>query len=404
MAIQARIYTGMLEKHLSSYRQMAILTGPRQVGKTTLCRRSEHEADRFYFNWDNGAHRQQILAGPSEIARICELDRPRATKPILLFDELHKFGKWKDYLKGFFDAYEDRCHLLVTGSAKLDFFRHGGDSLMGRYFPYRLHPFSVAELLHAPDRKDAIIAAPQKLETALWHKLLQHGGFPEPFIQSDPKFTRRWRSLRTKQFVREDLRDYSRVSEIQLLETLATLLAERSGEQIVYANLAKQLQVAPQTAKAWIEILVAGYLGFLVRPYYKNINKALRKEPKWYLRDWGGLEDAGSKAETLVACHLLKAVEYWTDSGEGHFELRYIRDKQKREVDFLVLRENAPWILVEVKQSDTRLSPNLKYFQAATRAEHAFQVVLDLDFESIDCFAYSRPVVVPARTLLSQLV
>lgn len=400
MLTEARIYTAMLDKHLSSYRQMAILTGPRQVGKTTLCR----QPGRHYFNWDNMEHRQQILAGPQEIARICDLDRPRSKKPIVVFDELHKFGKWKDYLKGFFDTYEDRCQILVTGSAKLNFFRHGGDSLMGRYFPYRLHPFSVAELLHAPERKAAVIAPPQELETAIWHKLLAHGGFPEPFIQSDPNFTRRWRNLRTQQFIREDLRDYSRVNEIQLLEMLATLLAKRSGEQIVYANLAKQLQVSPQTAKAWVEILVAGYLGFLVRPYYKNINKALRKEPKWYVRDWSGLEDPGSKAETFVACHLLKAVEFWTDTGEGTFELCYIRDKQKREVDFLVLRNAEPWLLIEVKQADTQLSPNLAYFQTATGAQHAFQVVLDLDYETINCFDYTRPVVVPARTLLSQLV
>jgi predicted AAA+ superfamily ATPase len=225
-----------------------------------------------------------------------------------------------------------------------------------------------------------------------------------PLLRADLKFTQRWRRLRTQQFIREDLRDYSRVHEIQLLESLAELLARRSGEQIVYASLAKQVQVSPQTAKAWVDVLVAGYLGFLVRPYFTNISKALRKEPKWYLRDWGGVEDAGSKAETLVGCHLLKAVEFWTDSGEGDYELRYIRDKQKREVDFLILRDNAPWILVEVKQSDTRLSPNLAYFQAATGAEHAFQVVLALDYEAIDCFAYTRPVVVPARTLLSQLV
>jgi predicted AAA+ superfamily ATPase len=141
-----------------------------------------------------------------------------------------------------------------------------------------------------------------------------------------------------------------------------------------------------------------------VRPYYENISKALRKEPKWVLRDWSGLEGPGSKAETFIACHLLKAVEFWTDTGEGAFELCYVRDKQKREVDFLVLRDGAPWFLVEVKHADTMLSPNLAYFQEATGAEHAFQVVLDLPYEPINCFDYQRPVVVPARTFLSQLV
>lgn len=395
-----RIYESMVETHLSANRQIAILTGPRQVGKTTLCRQDE----RYYFNWDNIDHRQKILSGPQAIARACELDRPRAKAPILIFDELHKFGKWKDYLKGFFDTYEHQCRIVVTGSAKLDFFRKGGDSLMGRYFPYRLHPFSVAERIHAPSRKDDLIVAPQELDDTEWDKLLLHGGFPEPFVKGDPKFSKRWRNLRAQQFIREDLRDYSKVNELQLLETLAALLADRSGEQLVYANLAKQIQVSPQTAKSWVEILVAGYLGFLVRPYYKNINKALRKEPKWYLRDWSGIVDPGNRAETLVGCHLLKAVEYWTDTGEGSFELRYIRDKQKREVDFLIVRDAQPWILVEVKQADTQLSPNLAYFQKATGTQHAFQVVMDLEYEPINCFDYTRPVVVPAKTFLSQLV
>jgi predicted AAA+ superfamily ATPase len=275
---------------------------------------------------------------------------------------------------------------------------------MGRYFPYRLHPFSVGELLHAPNRQSALISEPLALDDTRWGCLWTHGGFPEPFLKADPRFTKRWRSLRTQQFIREDLRDYSRVNEVQLLATLATLLAERSSEQIVYANLAKQLQISSQTAKAWVGILVAGYLGFLVRPYYENISKALRKEPKWFLRDWSGLEGPGSKAETFIACHLLKAVEFWTDTGEGTYELRYIRDKQKREVDFLVLRDGAPWFLVEVKHADTKLSTNLAYYKEVTGAEHAFQVVLDLAYEPINCFDYKHPVVVPARTFLSQLV
>lgn len=399
MDVRPRIYGSVLQRHLSSYRQIAILTGPRQVGKTTLCR----QTGGLYFNWDNAEHRRRILAGQAEIAAICELDRPRERLPVIVFDELHKHTKWKEFLKGFFDVYEDRCRIVVTGSAKLDFFRRGGDSLMGRYFPYRLHPFSVAELLPGRER-DALVGRPAPLDESAWESLLVHGGFPEPFLRADRKFSRRWRDLRIRQFIREDLRDYGRVNEIQLLETLAAVLAERSGQQLVYANLAKQIQVAPQTAKAWVDVLVAGYMGFLVRPYHENISRALRKEPKWYLRDWSGVEDAGSRAETFVACHLLKAVEFWTDAGEGNFALRYLRDKQKREVDFLILRDARPWLLVEVKQSETRLSPNLVHFQRETGAARALQVVLELDYEGIDCFAYDRPVVVPARTFLSQLV
>ena len=153
-----------------------------------------------------------------------------------------------------------------------------------------------------------------------------------------------------------------------------------------------------------ITTLTSLHYGFLVRPWHKNITKALRKEPKWFLRDWSEIEDPGKRAETFCACHLLKAVEGWTDLGLGSFALRYIRDKQQREVDFLVTRDDEPWILVEAKLSDTHLSPHLTYFQKCTRCAYAFQIVINNEFIENDCFTYTTPTVVPARTLFSQLL
>ena len=182
------------------------------------------------------------------------------------------------------------------------------------------------------------------------------------------------------------------------------ILAERSAQPLVYANLTGEVQVAVDTAKRWTGLLTGIHYGFLVRPWFKNVAKALRKEPKWFLRDWSGVDDEGARAETFVACHLLKAVEGWTDLGFGDFELRYLRDKQKREVDFLIVRDRKPWFLVEAKLSDAHLSASLAYYQQQTKAPHAFQVVVNLPYESADGFAVHRPVVVPARTLLSQLL
>ncbi len=158
------------------------------------------------------------------------------------------------------------------------------------------------------------------------------------------------------------------------------------------------------TIRRWVDLLGRLHYGFLVRPWFKNVSKALRKEPKWFLRDWSGIEDAGARAETLIACHLLKAVEGWTDMGLGEFELRHLRDKLKREVDFLVVRDKKPWFLIEVKAADTGLSPALAHFQRATKAPHAFQVVMEMPFVQADCFSEARPTIVPARTLLSQLL
>ncbi|HUH63346.1 MAG TPA: AAA family ATPase [Terracidiphilus sp.] len=395
---RTRIYPAVLREHFELHRQMAFVAGPRQVGKTWVCK-SIAEA---YFNWDNTDDRRTLLRGPAALAQTLGVDRLRTNPPIIVLDELHKYPKWKTLLKGFFDTYGERARLLVTGSSRLDIFRRGGDSLMGRYLLYRMHPWSVGECVRTelPDKE---IQPPAKIAAADWNALWEHGGFPEPFLRREARFTRRWQSLRLAQLTREDLREATAVRELGTIEVLMQLLAERSGQQLVYSNLAPELQASVDSVRRWIDLLARMHYGFLVRPWFANVAKALRKEPKWFLRDWSGVADAGCRAETFAACHLLKAVDLWTDLGFGSFELRYLRDKQKREVDFLVVRDRKPWFLVEVKSGDQSLSPALAYFQRQIKAPHAFQMVMDLPFEPADCFKTPRPTIVPARTLLSQL-
>jgi predicted AAA+ superfamily ATPase len=347
--------------------------------------------------------RRLLLAGPAAIATAVGLDQLRAKPPVVVIDELHKHPKWKALLKGLFDTYGDRAKWIVTGSSRLDVFRRGGDSLMGRYLLYRAHPWSVAECLHS-DVPDNAIRPPHEIAAADWDALCTHGGFPEPFLKRDPRFTNRWRSLRHEQLSKEDLRDVTRVQDLGSMEVLMRVLEESSAQPLVYSNLAKEIGVAVDTIRRWLDLLGRLHLGFVVRPWFRNVTKSLRKEPKWFLRDWSGVSDDGAKAETMVACHLLKAVEGWTDLGLGTYELRYLRDKLKREVDFVVVRDGKPWILVEVKKADTNLSPALAHFKAETGAEHAFQVVLDLPYVEANCFAHRKPVVVPAKTFLSQLL
>ena len=399
MSERARLYAAILQDHVNRHRQMALVAGPRQVGKTTVSR----AIGDTYLNWDNADDRRGLLRGPASLAARVQLDLLRARPPVVVLDELHKHAKWKTLLKGFFDTYGERVRVIVTGSSRLDVFRRGGDSLMGRYLLYRMHPWSVAESMRTslPTKE---IHAPREINPAEWDALWEHGGFPEPFLRRDSRFTRRWQSLRRDQLSREDLRDLAHITDLGTMETLMDLLAERSAQPLVYANLAQEIQVAVDTVKRWIDLLARMHYGFLVRPWFKNVAKALRKEPKWFLRDWGGIADEGARAETFVACHLLKAVEGWTDLGLGEFELRYLRDKQKREVDFLIVRDRKPWFLVEAKLADTRLSPSLVYFQGQTKAPHAFQVVINLPYQPADCFTVHRPLVVPAKTLLSQLL
>jgi predicted AAA+ superfamily ATPase len=402
MAARKRIYDSVLAEHLAEQRQMAFVSGPRQVGKTTTC---SNFADK-YLNWDNTSDRMQIIKGPAIIAELLGLTKLRKELPIVLFDELHKFSRWKQFLKGFFDAYSSELHILVTGSSRMDIYRRGGDSLMGRYFSYRMHPFTVAEVMRQdlPDA-DKIIRPPSRISNTDLSSLWIHGGFPEPFIKRDLRFSRRWRTLRQQQLLREDMRDLTQIHQLDQLEILVNLLISWSSHQLVYSSLSNEIQVSVDTVRRWLSTLCNLHLGFLIRPWYKNVSRSLRKEPKWYLRDWSVIDDPGDKAETFIACHLLKAVEGWNDLGLGNFKLGYIRDKNQREVDFIVVKNDKPWFLAEVKNTESALSPSLKYHQQQLKAPFAFQIVIEQEYVDADCFAkQGRAVIVPATTFLSQLL
>ncbi len=395
-----RIYGTMMEAHLRDYRQMVFISGPRQVGKTTI---SESLAS-VYLSWDDEDVRKAIQSGQRTLAAKYGIDKPTSSRRVVVFDEIHKYSRWKQFLKGFYDIYGKSWRIVATGSARMDVYKKGGDSMMGRYFPYRMHPLSVAELIDTSLPGENLIRMPRMLSDEEWNALVRFGGFPDPFVNRDPRFSRRWNALRFEQLTKTDMRDLTRVAELDQLAALAEILGGRSGEQLVYKSLGCDLGIDEKTVKKWIKTLRYLYFGFEVRPWFKNVENSIRKMPKWYMRDWANVTDSGKRAETFVACHLLKAVEGWTDLGYGDFSLGYLRDKSRREVDFVVVRDGEPWFLVEVKKSEESLSDALGFFQRRLGAKHAFQVVLDADYEDVDCFASSGPVVVPARTFLSQLV
>jgi uncharacterized protein len=394
-----RIYNRIIAEHFKENRQMAFLSGPRQVGKTTLSKAVSSD----YLTWDNQKDRANILLGPNNIATQLDIDTLMKAHKIVTFDELHKYSKWKTFIKGFFDSYGDKLKCCVTGSARLNIFKKGGDSLMGRYFIYRMHPFSVSEILTDKIAENEI-RKPQIIDNSSFEQLLTFGGFPEPLLKADKRFYNRWRRLRTEQFFHEDIRDLTNVQEIAQLEILAEILKNQTGQLANYSTLANAINVSVDTIRRWIQVLENLYFCFCIKPWSSNVKKSLLKQPKIYLWDWTLCGNIGARNENFIASHLLKAVHLWTDIGIGDYELFYIRDKIKREVDFLVTKNKIPWFLVEVKTSKDSLSPNLKFFQQQIKAEYAFQVTINMDYVDRDCFTESGPVIVPAKTFLSQLV
>ena len=242
-----RVYEAIILEHLADNRQMVFLSGPRQSGKTTLAK----SIGTDYLNWDDADVRMAVAAGQNETVRRFGLDRLSDGKPIAVFDELHKYPKWKSYLKGFFDLYGERMKIIVTGSAKMDIYKRGGDSMMGRYFPYRMHPLSVAELIDVSIPDDALIRSPRAIDDAEWSSLLEFGGFPEPFTRRNRRFSVRWSDMRMDQMMLDDIRTLTQVQELEQIRIMAEILANRSGEQLVYDSLARDVSVDPKTAKKW---------------------------------------------------------------------------------------------------------------------------------------------------------
>lgn len=400
-----RIYEAVIEEHLSENRQMLFLVGPRQVGKTTTSLEvSEPYKHHFYFNWDIQDDRLKIIEGPDAVAAVMQLDTLRKAIPVVVFDELHKYGKWKTFLKGFFDKYSKHVHIIVTGSARLDVYKAGGDSLMGRYFPYRLHPLSVAEILD-PTLKKSEISRPRKINDEQFSNLMTFGGFPEPFLKQSPAFYAKWKRTRTQQLFEEDLRDLTQINELGQIQVLAEVLKQQVGQLTSYTELAKKVNVSIDTIRRWLEVLKSFYYCYTLQPWSKNVARSLLKEPKVYLWDWSCTTDVGARAENFIASHLLKAVHFWTDRGWGDYGLYYLRDKEKREVDFLIAKNGKPWGLVEVKNSSNGSpSKSLFYYQEMLEVEFAVQVALDMDYVDRSCFESPRPIIVPAKTFLSQLV
>jgi len=400
-----RIYTKLIQDHLDKYHQMVFLAGPRQVGKTTISKIIQtHISPSHYLNWDVKEHRELILTGALSLGKSLDLEILKKEKPLVIFDEIHKYSKWKNFLKGFYDLYHTKIHIIVTGSAKLDMHRRANDSLMGRYFIYRIHPLSIAECVYTKVAAHEL-QSPKPITTDAFNSLWHFGGFPDPFLHHDPSFTQRWGALRHEQLFRGDILELSHIHEITQLEILADILKQQAGQILNRSNLANKVDASVNTIKRWINTLENFYFCFLIKPWSKNITRSLIKEPKLYLWDWSTISDIGSRAENFVAVHLLKAVNFWTDRGLGDYQLYFIRDKEKHEVDFLITKNNKPWFLVEVKYSSNQgISESLYRFQKQLKAEHAFQVAFDLPYVDRNCFKHHDPVIVPIMTLLSQLV
>ncbi|GIL18838.1 MAG: ATPase [Oligoflexia bacterium] len=327
--------------------------GPRQVGKTTLSLeflKPKSVKNPAYLNWDRSTDKSLILK-----------DELPLQHPVLVLDEIHKYRHWRNLVKGLYDKHKEDTQFLVTGSARLDYFRKGGDSLLGRYRYFRLHPFSLMELNSRPTISDL-------------KQLLKFGGFPEPLFSESEAEHRLWQKERVVKVVQEDLRDLETVKDTSLMLLLAEMLVLRVGAPLSLKSLEEDLHVSQPTIHRWVDIFSNLYYCFQISPYGAPRIRAVKKLQKVYLWDWSQVEEDGFRFENLVASHLLKYCHFIEDT-EGHdMELRYLRDTDGREIDFVVLKNKKPIFAVECKTGDKSLSPHIEYFRERTSIPEFYQV------------------------------
>ena len=355
-----------MERVLTNYvrvdlaKKIVLVSGPRQVGKTTLAKMIDPSFD--YFNYDSAEHRLALMAKSWDRA-----------KSLVIFDELHKMKEWKSWLKGVYDTEKMPPSLLVTGSAKLDTYRKVGDSLAGRFFQYRLHPLDLKEI--------QLVLQPTDMGAVL-DQLLLIGGFPEPFLEGSERFYKRWKRSHLDIILRQDLVDLENINQIQAIETLIELLRSRVGSPISYSSLAGDLQCSDKTVKKWLTILENMYVIFKVTPYHKDIARSLLKAPKYYFYDTGQvLGNKGLKLENLTACALLKEIHRQSDCFGEVFKLYYLRSKEKYEIDFLVTGDDVDPLLLEVKWSDDQPGKNFRRFGDYFPGSRKVQIVKELERE-----------------------
>jgi predicted AAA+ superfamily ATPase len=335
--------------------KMVFIGGPRQVGKTTLSLQflpSGNEKHPAYLNWDSPLIRKDLLAGQLP-----------PDQQLIILDEIHKYKDWKSLIKGFYDLNKSDTQFLITGSARLDYFRKGGDSLQGRYHYYRLHPLTLDEI--SPDCSASQVP-----------NLLRFGGFPEPQIKSNETHWKRWERERAKRVIFEDLVSLENVRNVSQVELLASLLPHRIGSLLSINNLSTDLQVAFETTEKWVSMLENLYVCFRISPWINSTLRSLKKEKKVYMWDWSVCSDESARYENMVASHLFKFCHLWEDTRGEEMALQFIRNAQGKEIDFVVVKNQKPWFAVECKTDDRQLSKQISYYAERTNIPKFFQVHL----------------------------
>lgn len=394
-------------QELSRDKGMIFLSGPRQTGKTTLAQIiSKSFSNYLYFNWDVPQHRIRLIKDPAFFETV---ERKDSSRPLIVFDEIHKYRDWKNYLKGVYDQFNKKYQFLVSGSGRLDIYQKGGDSLAGRYFLFHLWPFTIAELGERNRTYKSFLKEPLYISMRqnnklgkIWSQLSKQSGFPEPFLSNRTTTYHRWSNTYSRQLIREDIREMTGIKSAEDLETLYLLLPSKVGSPISIPSLARDLRVSYNSIHSWLTIFEKFFMVFSITSWTRRITRAIQKERKVYLWDIPKIENSAARFENMVALELFRAVNAWNDMGYGSYSLHYIKNKEQQEVDFLIANGNNPFLLIEAKTADTQPSLILKKFQRVLNVP-AIQLINEGDRYQMLSNEKQSILIAPAYQWLSQL-
>lgn len=387
-----RIYEAMIREGLEQGVSMFFLCGPGRVGKTALAKALAGE-EGIYMNWEKEDDRRSLVADPAEI--LARINGATGRGAVLILDGVHKGDEWDRFFEKMYGMYKEIFRIIVIG----DFYER--ESELGAV--YRVHPFSMGERLNWKLTRD-MFRRPEGITDIGLERFLRVGGFPEVFCDGDREFVEGWRHAGDEGLMQEVQRYIKDASMSSKVEDLMEFIRQRSGEYFDYSDVAEKTKMAELTVRGWTEILEREYYCYKLCSWSDRGEGSLLGKAKYYLWDWSRVEDMGARIGNFVASHLLKAVDFWNDTGRGEYGLFFVEGEGGDDVDFLVVQDGEPWMLCDVRISqDEPLSEALLGAKEELNPEYVFSLRYDMAYTGFDIRELKEPRVVSMRTFLSQL-
>ena len=358
-------------KKLSKQFKVVLVTGARQVGKSTLLKHCDK--NRNYVSLDDLSERELAINEPKLFLE--------THKTPLIIDEIQYAPNLLSYIKLIVDKSDKKGQYWLTGSQQFHLMKNVSESLAGRVGILDLMGLSLAELSQTPNNKPFFPDLEyieerrenhKNYSTSDIFKIIYNGSFPALNNQDEFQDRNAFYSAYIRTYIERDIRDLSSISNEMKFLNFIRVVAARTGQVLKYSDLANAVDISEPTAKTWLSVLVSSNIVYLLEPYYRNITKRMTKMPKIYFLDtglcsyltgWSSPEVIekgamnGAFFETFVVSEILKSYRH---NGERPL-IYWYRDTQQKEIDLLIERDGKLHP-IEIKLTSNPNKSMLKHF------------------------------------------